>query len=266
MLKQRVLTALVLGTAALVTVFAMPTWAMAGVLGVVLLVGSWEWSGFADWSVTSRRLYVVIMAIAMSATAPLSQNEAAMAAVMVIAALWWLTALVWLFRFPTPIGPWAVAVGGICVILPAWLALVFLHGLQPLGHFLVFLVLATVWSADVGAFFAGRRFGRVKLAPLVSPGKTWEGVVGGLLAAVCVALALCLFIDADWQALVPVAGCAAGISVIGDLTVSMFKRNAGLKDSGRLFPGHGGVMDRLDSMAAAAPVFVLGLALSQTGN
>ena len=202
----------------------------------------------------------------MVMTAPLSQNPAAMLWLVTIAALWWIAALIWLFRFPTAIPAWVVALGGLCVILPAWLALAFLHGLQPSGRFMVFLVMASVWAADMGAFFAGKQFGRVKLAPRVSPGKTWEGVAGGLLTAVLVATGLCVFFGADWKALLPVVVCTAIISVVGDLTVSMFKRNAGLKDSGSVFPGHGGVMDRLDSLAAAAPVFVLGLALSQFGQ
>ena len=141
MLKQRVLTALVLGVAALVTVFALPTWAMAGVLGAVLLIGAWEWSGFAQWGTRGRGLYAAVIGIAMVMTAPLSQNPAAMLWLVTIAALWWIAALIWLFRCPTAIPAWVVALGGLCVILPAWLALAFLHGLQPSGRFMVFLVM-----------------------------------------------------------------------------------------------------------------------------
>jgi phosphatidate cytidylyltransferase len=267
LLKQRVLTALAIGIVALITVFALPTWAMALVLAAVLLVGAWEWSGFAKWPPPGRAAYVVVMALAILLVVPLSDAAPpAIVWVMSAAAAWWLLALIWLFRFPTPIPTWVIALAGLCVILPAWLALTYLHGQAPLGRFLVFLVLVTVWAADVGAFFVGRQLGRIKLAPQVSPGKTWEGVAGGLVAAAAAALVLCLMIDADWRVLLLPVLVAALISVVGDLTVSMFKRNAGLKDSGRLFPGHGGVMDRLDSLAAAAPVFVLVLAISPVGH
>ncbi|HEX2139515.1 MAG TPA: phosphatidate cytidylyltransferase, partial [Woeseiaceae bacterium] len=126
-------------------------------------------------------------------------------------------------------------------------------------------VLIIVWAADVGAYFAGKRWGRVKLAPNISPGKTWEGVIGGLFAVVVVlVLASRYWVDlealgTDIAAVVPFCLAVATLSIIGDLTVSMFKRNAGLKDSGRFFPGHGGVLDRIDSVAAAAPLFTLGI-------
>lgn len=265
MLKQRVVTALVIGVVALITVFGLPTWAMASILGLVLLLGAWEWAGFAQWAPRARWAYVGAMALLMLLAAPISQHPTAMNGVVGAALVWWLAALVWIFRFPTPIPTWLILIGGVFVILPAWLALTHLHGHEPLGRFLVFLVLATVWAADVGAYFVGRRLGRVKLAPRVSPGKTWEGVAGGILGAGAAVAALCALIDAPWWPLLPVAFAAAAVSVVGDLTVSMFKRNAGLKDSGHVFPGHGGVMDRLDSLAAAAPVFVVGLALTDAG-
>ncbi len=114
-----------------------------------------------------------------------------------------------------------------------------------------------VWAADVGAYFAGRRFGRVKLAPAVSPGKTWEGVLGGLLAALLVAWCGSWLLGMSSGLMLPVALSLALISVLGDLTVSLFKRNAGLKDSGSLFPGHGGVLDRVDGVSSAVPLFAL---------
>jgi phosphatidate cytidylyltransferase len=266
-LRQRVLTALVLGTIALVTIFALPTWAMAGVLAAVLLVGAWEWGGFAKWSGGARLGYAGAVALCMLMTWPLSDNAAAVTWVLTGAVLWWLAALLWLFRFPTPIASWLILLGGLWVILPTWLALTYLHGYQPMGRFLVFLIMAAVWAADAGAYFVGGRFGRVKLAPQVSPGKTWEGVIGGVLSSGIAAIVLCVLVNyASWQVVLPIVMAAVLASVVGDLTVSMFKRNAGLKDSGQIFPGHGGVMDRLDSVSAAAPVFVLGLALTQAGH
>jgi phosphatidate cytidylyltransferase len=172
------------------------------------------------------------------------------------AGVWWLIALLWVMFMPAVINPGSAALAGVLVLLPAWLALVRLHQMNP--QLLLFVLLLVV-AADVGAYFAGRSFGKHKLAPRVSPGKTWEGVLGGFAGAMLLASIGCV-----WLHLAPlpfVALCAVVFvaSILGDLTESMFKRHAGLKDSGTLLPGHGGVMDRIDSVTAAAPIFLLGL-------
>ena len=128
-----------------------------------------------------------------------------------------------------------------------------------LGVEYLLFTLLIVWLADGGAYFAGKAFGRVKLAPGISPGKTWEGVVGGMLLVVVLALAGAVYMDASIAVLLPFCLAVGALSVVGDLTVSMFKRTVGLKDSGSLFPGHGGVLDRIDSLSAAAPLFALGV-------
>ena len=147
-------------------------------------------------------------------------------------------------------------VAGMLVLLPLYNALIVLYLASPavlLGALLI------VWAADTGAFAAGKLFGRVKLAPKISPGKTWEGVIGGLLTVAMLAVAgACLF-DVRVAVLVPFCLAVACASIVGDLTVSMFKRTSGLKDSGSIFPGHGGILDRVDSVAAAAPLFALGI-------
>jgi phosphatidate cytidylyltransferase len=157
---------------------------------------------------------------------------------------WWFIAMIWTFFFPTSI-PIAVRwLAGIFVLVPLYVALMILYDIAPAT---LLFALVVIWVADSGAYFAGKKFGRVKLAPKISPGKTWEGVIGGLVAValLIVVRSFCLGV--------------ASLSVIGDLTVSMFKRDAGVKDSGTLFPGHGGVLDRIDSVAAAAPLFALGV-------
>jgi phosphatidate cytidylyltransferase len=148
---------------------------------------------------------------------------------------------------------------GFLVLVPAGLGLVHLVRLLPDGRLLLLYLLVLIAAADVGAYFGGRAFGRRKLAPHVSPGKTWEGFAAGMLASIIIAaLGAALFDQPFWPWL---ALCllVAVVSVIGDLTESMFKRHVGLKDSGTLLPGHGGVLDRIDSLTAAAPTFLLGL-------
>ena len=147
-------------------------------------------------------------------------------------------------------------VSGFLVVVPLFVALILLfrQGVE----YLIFTLLI-VWVADGGAYFAGKAFGRVKLAPAISPGKTWEGVVGGFVLVAALAIGVAIWRDLGVAVLVPFCLAVAAISIVGDLTVSMFKRTAGVKDSGTLFPGHGGVLDRVDSIAAAAPLFVLGM-------
>ena len=177
---------------------------------------------------------------------------------LALASAWWIIALGWVMFAPTRGGSVAAAIAGLLVLVPAGVALIRLR-LEDNGAWLVLFSLVVVMGADVGAYFAGHRFGRTKLAPQVSPGKSWEGVIGGVVASLIVAAIGAVLLD--WPAL-PVmllAAGAAAFSVVGDLTESLMKRHTGLKDSGRLFPGHGGVLDRFDSLSAGIPVFVLGL-------
>jgi phosphatidate cytidylyltransferase len=159
-----------------------------------------------------------------------------------------------------------VAVAGFFVLVPSWLLLVRLHAEPARGAALAFMVLLVVWAADVGAFVVGRWRGRTKLAPAVSPGKTWEGVLGGLVAAGLATGVSASVLNLPVMPFVLLGAVTALVSVLGDLTTSMFKRNVGVKDSGHLLPGHGGVMDRIDSLTAAVPVFVLGLWLIGLGG
>ena len=160
-------------------------------------------------------------------------------------------------RFPAAL----VAVAGVVSLVPAWLALSRVHAMTP-GPWPLVLVIALVVAADMGAYFTGRLLGRHRLVPRVSPGKTWEGLAGGLVAALVVALVASVAGLPLPAGVVPAALMVALISVLGDLTVSMFKRDAGLKHSGRLLPGHGGVLDRIDSFCSAAPAFALWMSMT----
>jgi phosphatidate cytidylyltransferase len=260
-LRQRVITAIVLIAGMLVALFLLPTAVGMLALALVFLGGAWEWAGFfgADRRSPLRVGYASAVGAAIALCWWLTDlAPALLRTIMWISAVWWAVALVWLCRFPTRI-PLGVNVAcGFLVLLPAWLALAsLLHGVRGVEWLLFVFVL--VWAADIGAFFVGRAVGRVRLAPRVSPGKTWEGVIGGLVTAACAAVAGALWFERPMTAFVALCLAAALGSVVGDLTVSMFKRHAGLKDSSDLLPGHGGILDRVDSMMAAAPLFVLGL-------
>jgi phosphatidate cytidylyltransferase len=229
-------------------------------LGGLWLVGAWEWAGFARFSRAGRVAYAaVLLLLALAGYAWLDDRW--LAALLVAALLWWLAASFLVATYPRTLDRAFVAAVGPLVLLPSLLLLVRLHATPGRGAALAFTALVIVWAADVGAFFVGRSLGKTKLAPAVSPGKTWEGVSGGLLAAALVTGSAAYFLDLPLVPLVVLGGVTALVSVLGDLSESMFKRNVGLKDSGQLLPGHGGVLDRIDSLTAAIPVYVAGLML-----
>ena len=193
MLKQRVITGLTALEALLVVLFVLPAVAVKLVIAALILVGAWEWSGFLNLHANRARLsYVGLIAVLLAAVVGLA-NDVAVDMVLKIALAWWLVALIWVFNFPTPIPRPAGWICGVLVLIPAYLAIVSLYMLQPA---LLLFVLIIVWAADIGAYFAGKRFGRVKLAPSISPGKTWEGVLGGLALVSVLTL-----IRAQWLAI-----------------------------------------------------------------
>ncbi|HEX6998439.1 MAG TPA: phosphatidate cytidylyltransferase [Gammaproteobacteria bacterium] len=258
MLAQRVITALVLGVAVVAAVLLLPTAGVVALFGVLWLAGAWEWAQFAKLAGGRRLLFVGLMVcLLLPALWPVPQ--AVVVAALVAALAWWALAFGAVVTYPRAYGPAAVVLAGFVTLLPPWYLLAHLHRMEPGGRGLTLLALATVWAADIGAYAVGRRLGRRKLAPAVSPGKTWEGVAGGLAAAALVAAAAAGPLGLPAGPLVLVCLATAAVSVLGDLNVSLFKRNVGVKDSGTLLPGHGGVLDRIDSLTAAIPVFALGL-------
>jgi phosphatidate cytidylyltransferase len=175
----------------------------------------------------------------------------------------WCCALFWMRRFAArpdrPDPPLIIGAAGLVVLVASWVALMGLRDEFGPGYVLFLFLL--IWVADIGAYFAGRRWGRRKLASIISPGKTWEGALGAGTAALALALAGAVVLDwgSRWPGFVAICMVTVGFSIAGDLFESMMKRQRGLKDSGSLLPGHGGVLDRVDSLTAAAPVFLLGL-------
>lgn len=255
MLKTRVITAVIALIAVGIVLFVIPREFAEVVIGLLMVAGAYEWAAFLDTESASQRfVYTALVAAAIVAAwlgiAGYSQL------VLQVACGWWVLAFFWNLRFPTPIPAALRWICGFLVIVPLFVALVLL--LRQGVEYLIFTLLI-VWVADGGAYFAGKAFGRVKLAPAISPKKTWEGVVGGFVLVSVLAAAVAVWQGLSIAVLVPFCLAVAAISIVGDLTVSMFKRTAGVKDSGTLFPGHGGVLDRVDSVAAASPLFVLGM-------
>lgn len=279
MLNQRLLTIAVLLPLFVWCVLAMPTTYFALCIGLIVLIGAWEWAGLVGMRARAQRVaYLAVMGAALGAAAWLLALPLLRQIVLAGAVLWWAIAMIWIRRYsldpqgfphsfrqsaPLHFPPhWLFGMLGIVVLVPAWLGLVVIHGNEFAGGHLVLLLMVVVWGADSGAYVAGRLWGHTKLAPAVSPGKSWEGVYGGLAAAILGVLGCGLWFGLDWRTLVTLAllGFVTVLfSIVGDLFESMVKRLAGVKDSGRLLPGHGGMLDRIDSVTAAAPVFALGL-------
>ncbi|MGE5624982.1 MAG: phosphatidate cytidylyltransferase [Bacillota bacterium] len=259
MLRQRVITALIIAPIVLALIFFTPGRLFALVMLGLGLIGAWEWSALSGRPGRSSRLALVVLFGILAVAGGWLQSVQASDTVLLIyclsALVWWLFSLGWLafwrieFSFPVKV------MCGALTLLPALAAVVSLHAVSP--WYLVDLLLLTS-AADIGAYFTGRAFGRHKLAPLVSPGKTWEGVVGGLVLVAVVAAIEDYWLPAELVPFVLLCMGVALLSVVGDLSESLFKRQAGLKDSGSLFPGHGGLLDRVDSLTAAAPLFWLG--------
>ncbi|KAA9129607.1 phosphatidate cytidylyltransferase [Marinihelvus fidelis] len=271
MLRTRIITALVLLPAAFFLLFGMSAMAFGYVAAGLVMVGCWEFrqlaglgNGPATW------VMLLIQAALLYALARYwSSWTADPMAVFLMACLAWGVMFVQIWSW-TPDrrvdASWRARgfLTAIGVMTLGWMSLAWLR-MEPNGEWWVLLLLLTIWAADVGAYFSGRAIGGAKLAPRISPGKTRAGLYGGLLTAAVVAPLAAWLIPAlpfAPLALVPLALVTALVSVGGDLFISLHKRTVGLKDTGRIFPGHGGVLDRLDSLLAGAPFFVLGKLLA----
>ncbi|RCU48871.1 hypothetical protein DU002_13905 [Corallincola holothuriorum] len=281
MLKQRIVTALGLLLVALGALFFLSANGLALAMGVVVWIAGWEWSRLCGL-VTKPSRFVLATAlfscfggllwlIPPTSLETLTALTSILIWVLGLGCVWWVLAVILVFTFPASAAVWQNSsilkvFAGLLTLLPFAVGVLLLRSAHAsslgiyYGAELLLTVLAMVWAADSGAYFAGKRFGKRKLMPKVSPGKTIEGLLGGLCAASIVALvgAWLLNIEpADWGFFVLASVLSVLASVFGDLTESMFKRQAGVKDSGRILPGHGGILDRIDSLTAALPVFAL---------
>ena len=264
MLKARILTALLLLPSVLAALFFLPDFYWALLMLGVMLIGAREWSVISGCSRSKGWLYVLLTLLVGISLMPQASRPADFS-VYGIAFLFWLVLVpLWLRN------QWRVrrlpimALTGWVVLIPTWLALVELRKISP-G--LLLGLMAVVWIADSAAYFAGRRFGRHKLAPAISPGKTWEGVAGAYLTVTLYGMVWGAW---DGSSVLFHSGMLVGMlllwlltafSIFGDLFESWMKRVAGVKDSGRLLPGHGGVLDRIDGLTATMPIAAFGLLL-----
>ncbi len=267
MLRTRVFTALLLLPLALAAIFALAPGQFAYLAALLLIVGSWEFHRLAALKPLPGGALLVSLQAAIMAVllATWESWTATPIPPFALACLAWGLMFLQLTRFDPDRPPGTVFrvlgfFNALAAITTGWAALAWLR-LEPAGHWWILLLLLTIWAADIGAYFTGRAIGGARLAPRISPGKTWAGFFGGLASAAAIAtlggMKLPGLEGAWWQfaALGLVTAC---VSVGGDLFVSMHKRCVGLKDTGRLFPGHGGLLDRIDSLLAGGPFFVLG--------
>ena len=275
MLKQRVITALILAVIFLAALFGLPSGYFSFFIGAVLLIGAWEWANLSGFpSIWQRLVYSLVLLALLVGTALYlgfegeaspRLNSQAIRDVLIVGCGWWALALLLVQGYPSSSVLWGHKalrlIMGILVLIPTWVALVYVRQHDD-GAWLVLLLMLVVAVADSGGYFAGRSFGKHKLAPAVSPGKTWEGFAGGFLANCLLALLLSQLLNMSLILMLVLIVPASLISVLGDLVESMVKRHAGAKDSGDILPGHGGILDRVDGITAAAPVFALALLAS----
>lgn len=275
MLKKRVITAVCLVTVFLLDLMLLPAPWFTSLTAVVVLVAAWEWSDLSSFTRKRQRaIYCLVTllgglgllhftGVSNGFSSPELRYENVLT-VLTVAGVWWSIALLWVQGYPSSSvlwgGRWVRLVMGFFVLLPCVVGLFFLHQ-QAFGAWLILWVAAIVSTADIFAYFSGRAFGRRKLARAVSPGKSWEGVIGGVLACTVLAVAVAHFTDKDMWLTLAVVIPTAFASVLGDLLESMVKRHRGIKDSGSILPGHGGILDRIDGLTAAIPVFALALVL-----
>jgi phosphatidate cytidylyltransferase len=268
MLKLRILTGSLLIFAILLEILLFSAQVVAWITGIVIAVGAWEWAGICGWqSRFTHALYVGALFLTMLLGYwSLEHYPEAIVYILLISCIWWIIAIRWIVYHQRrgyssmPTSPYLKALLGGLILLPGWCALYVLHDRYG-GEWVVFLF-ALIAATDTGAFFAGKRWGHTKLADKVSPGKTWEGVLGGLLGSLLITLSFALLQRMTLAELIIFTSlCLTTVlaSIAGDLLESLFKRQMQLKDSGQILPGHGGILDRIDSLTSATPIFLLGM-------
>ena len=275
MLAQRVYTAIILMAVFLMAVTQLQSKAMSVLIAIVFAAGAWEWAGLSGWTTRLAKMIFSLgfvglcLGFNLSGYSSLISNSSDIRPVLGVACFAWLATALLVESYPKLSFLWrgriTKSVIGLFVLGAGWLSLSYMVGL-PNGWVLTTLFIVVVAASDVGAYFVGSSLGRNPLAPEVSPKKTVEGFWGGLIVVMTLAGAVLWALPPEYSHIHPVEIFLIGLfccgaSVLGDLTISMFKRESGFKDSGTILPGHGGLLDRLDSICGAAPFFALSLIL-----
>lgn len=269
MLLQRILTALVLAPLVILIILLPVTDIFDAIVALAFLAAWWEWARLAGLKNSVGRIALLVAAAGVFVLLWLARDSAWTPWLLAAGVAWWAVACLWLRHFafaaaPTRENLALKLIAGAFVIFPTWVALTSIHARVPHGHWWTLLALVIVWASDIGAYASGRAFGKRKLAPQVSPGKTWAGAYGAMVAGVLVAGLGGWLLGVRGPAMLGLAVLAAitvAVSIVGDLLESLLKRHAQVKDSGSIFPGHGGLLDRMDSVFAALPIFAAGLLL-----
>jgi len=268
LLKQRIITALILAPLMIGGIFFLPIETFAYFIGFIVTIAAWEWANLAGYTSPLIRIgYAALVAGSVFAVGYFMALDSSISSVVLaVGAVWWFIACLLVIQYPSRVAIWQAkpvrAVLGLFVLIPMWVGFMILKSQQHSSLIIVYVMLL-IWGADTGAYFAGKAWGKAKLAPNVSPGKSWAGFWGGLATTGLIAVIFSLCVNQwlrpmtleDFSLLAIITFITAIISVMGDLVESMMKRHRGIKDSSQLLPGHGGVLDRIDSMAAAVPVF-----------
>lgn len=257
MLKTRLLTSFAMAAAFLLALFLLPDRYWTLLTLAIVLIGLWEWAGLAQFSAPARNAYFlltllagVFLALADWVGLGFLRPLVLFWGILAATAFWLLLSPVWLISRYKVKNRFLMALAGWFVMVPLWLALVSLRNIDPR---LLLGLMAVIWIADTAAYFSGKRFGKHKLAPLISPGKTWEGVIGAWVAVSIYGLALCLIFGLDYWVIAGIWGITV-LSIMGDLLESLMKRQANVKDSSNLLPGHGGMLDRIDGLTSSLPL------------
>ena len=271
MLKQRVLTAIVLAVVILSALFGLPDNLLLLLFGIILLAAAWEWGGLAELGHAPAKVTFLLAesAVMLAGGWMVISHADYVPLLLVSTVLAWLLILYWLVmyergRLKIHFSSGSRVLLGLLLLPITWLSIAFILIRFENDRLLILLLFFLIWGADVAAYFTGRAFGKHKLAPSISPGKTWQGVMGALAMTVviaCVAWRLMNYPLDLLPKLIVLGLLVAAISIVGDLFESLLKRQVGIKDSSNLLPGHGGVLDRIDSMIAASPLFALGIYL-----
>lgn len=271
-MKERIITGSIMALVALFAIIFLPTSVFQLALLIISIIGVLEWQRMLDSSMKLSYLAVNVVALVIAYILLLTNTYPLLLGIVAVSAYVWLTIPTILFLQSRNPQPWVVSKGVTSVLttlmlLGFYISLSLLHSASD-GYAFVLYVIGLVALADSGAYFVGRKIGKNKLAPSISPGKTIEGALGGLGIAMLFALIVMTCLPETFTALqkcgfLVISLIAAMVSVAGDLYESLIKRHAGVKDSGNLFPGHGGVLDRIDGLIAGSTCFVFGFYLFQ---